>query len=351
MTSNDTNKVLCFGELLLRLSPDDKATWLTNKNIPVFIGGAELNVATAISNWGIDTRYFTSLPDNFLAHEVISYIKQLGIDPSCIPLSGNKIGIYFLPQGKDLKNAKVIYDRIGSSFYELKPKTIDWEPVLKDVTWVHFSAITPGLNKNLAALTKELVREAHKKNITISVDLNYRSKLWNHLNPLKIMPGLVNYCDVIMGNIWSVEQLLGIGFDNKLLEKNTKNTYLQIAECTSALLQKKFPKCKYIANTFRLETGVNEITYFSTLFSENILHASKEISNLKINNRIGSGDCFMAGLIYGLQKKIPLDQLLNFSAAAAICKMYEATDATAKTVDEILLYVNNPSMPVATGDQ
>lgn len=329
-------KVFCFGELLLRMSPLSNGEWITKNSIPTYVGGAELNVATALAKWGLPTKYFTALPDHSLSHELIDYLKKKNIDTSSINLSGNRIGLYFLPQGKDLKNAGVIYDRMHSSFSDLVPKMIDWDTILKDVEWLHFSAITPALNKNLVAVTKELLEVASAKKITISVDLNYRSKLWKYgKDPVKVMPELVEHCNVIMGNIWSAATLLDIPVDIKILRKNNKNAYIEHAEYTSKALMKKFPKCKHVANTFRFDKKNNGIHYFATLYSGKNLYVADEIESLDIKDKIGSGDCFMAGLIYGLQNKHEPQDIVNFAASAAVCKMYETNDATSKTVEQI----------------
>jgi 2-dehydro-3-deoxygluconokinase len=171
-------KVFCFGELLLRYSPAFNRQWIEDASMPVFIGGAELNVATALAKWSIPTKYVTALPGHALSQEIIQELQHKNIDVSSVLFQGNRIGTYYLPQGADLKNAGVIYDRAGSSFGELQPGMIDWDTTLKDCDWFHFSAISPALNENVAAVCKEALEAASAMGLTISVDLNYRSKLW-----------------------------------------------------------------------------------------------------------------------------------------------------------------------------
>src|SRR3954464_3508004 len=141
----DGGKVLCFGELLLRLCPDVNSQWLKQNNISVYVAGAEANAATDLALWGIPVSYLTSLPDNFLSKELLEYFKSKSVDASHILLQGERMGIYYLPKGADVKNVSVIYDRKNSSFSQLQPKTIGWENILQDVSWLHVSAITPGL--------------------------------------------------------------------------------------------------------------------------------------------------------------------------------------------------------------
>src|SRR5262245_57055108 len=147
--------VFCFGELLLRMSPSLERRWIKESVMPVYVGGAELNVASALANWNVHTKYCSALPDNYLSAEIIEEIKEKGIDVSAIRLYGNRIGTYYLPQGADLKNAGVIYDRAYSSFADLTPGMIDWEKELEGCTWFHFSAISPALNNNVAAVCRE----------------------------------------------------------------------------------------------------------------------------------------------------------------------------------------------------
>ena len=138
------NKVFCFGELLLRMSPVLDKEWIKNSGMTVYIGGAELNVANALAKWKVPVKYFTALPDNYLSKEILEHLEESNIDTTAINISGNRIGIYFLPQGTDLKHAGVIYDRAHSSFAELKPGMINWDAALEGCSWFHFSAISPG---------------------------------------------------------------------------------------------------------------------------------------------------------------------------------------------------------------
>ena len=330
------NKIFCFGELLLRLSPDAEGNWLQQNSMLLFIGGAELNVATALANWNIPVKYCSALPNNYLSSSIIKYLQQKNIDPSAIHISGNRIGSYYIQQGKDLKNAAVIYDRAYSSFAELKPGMIDWDEVLQDVCWFHFSAISPALNENSAAVCLEGIKAATKNNITISVDLNYRPKLWQYeKKAIDVMPALVEYCNVVMGNIWSANSLLGIAVDEKAVDYKTCNEYLQHAKITSAALMKKFTNCKLVANTFRFDKNAAGIEYYTSLFSNDEQFNSSIYSSDNIINKIGSGDCFMAGLIYGMQQQFTPQQTAAYATAAAFGKMQETGDATAQTIEQV----------------
>ena len=329
------NTIFCFGELLLRLSPELGGKWLTQSRMPVYIGGAELNTATALAKWNVPVAYCTVLPDNYLSKEICDELSKRNICLDPLIFSGNRIGSYYLPQGSDLKNAGVIYDRAYSSFSELQPGLIDWDAVLKNVSWFHFSAISPALNQNIATVCKEVVDVASKKRITISIDLNYRSKLWQYgIKPKEIMQALVEHCDVIMGNIWSADDLLGIGTDADIHNKKSKSDYLEHAKKTAQIIMHNFSKCKSVANTFRFDDG-DGIRYYTALDTNDSQFVSQEFSTNKVVDKVGSGDCFMAGLIYGFYNKLASQEIIDFATAAAFNKLFIRGDATTSTVEEI----------------
>jgi 2-dehydro-3-deoxygluconokinase len=329
-----TKKVLSFGELLLRICPDGDGGWLTTNSLPFYVGGAEANVATALALWGTPSAYFSALPDNLLCRQLAAYLEEKGVDTSRMLFQGERLGLYFLPKGKDLKNASVIYDRAYSSFAALKPGTIDWDAVLADVGWLHFSAISPALSKQLALVCEELLKAAAgRKGLTISVDLNYRAKLWQYgVSPVEVMPGLVEYCDLVMGNLWAAEKMLGVGVDETLV---AAGDYLQHARLTSERIMEQFPRVKYVANTFRFDKGAGGIQYYTALYSGGTLYNSREYVSEKILDKVGSGDCFMAGLIRGLYGGQGVQETLEFATAAAYQKLFIPSDATDQRADVI----------------
>jgi len=328
-------KVLSFGEMMLRISPDEGGEWLKENAFPFFIAGAELNVATALGLWGVPSKYITALPDNGMAHQIVGFLEEQNIDMSDVLYHGSRLGLYFLTKGKDLKNDALIYDRAHSSFSELKPGMIDWDKHFEGVSWFHFSAICPAINQNVADVCKEALEVASRKNITISVDLNYRSKLWQYgKRPEEIMPGLVQYCDLIMGNVWAVETMLGIPITPDIHESGQKSIYLKEALKTSEELMRQYHKCKAVANTFRCDAK-KEISYYAALYTEGDLYSSDEYCSSEIINKVGSGDCFMAGLIYGFYNNFDPQQTLEFATAAAFEKLFIESDTTNIPATEI----------------
>ena len=325
--------VLSFGEILLRLSPLLQGEWLEQNNVSAYVGGAELNVAAALAKWNIPVMYCSAMPDNFLSREIINYIEQKGINTSAFYFGGERIGIYYLPQGADLKHAGVIYDRVHSSFADLRPGMIDWDEVLENVSWFHFSAISPAVSEDAADVCEEALKAASAKKITISADLNYRAKLWQFgKKPVEVMPSLVKYCDVIMGNVWSANTLLGIPVDENIHSDTSKEAYLNHSLKTSQQIQQKFPKCTSVANTFRLDYKEQGIRYFTALYQNEKQVSSPEFLADTIADKVGSGDCFMAGLIYGLYNHHPQQKVIDFATSAAYGKLYEKGDITSQDV-------------------
>lgn len=323
------------------MSPLVNGGWIAQQQIPTFIGGAEANVATALAGWQVPVGYCTAMPDNYLANDIDAYFRHKGIDTGGIHRSGDRVGIYYLQQGADLKHAGVIYDRAYSSFAALRPGMINWEEVLQDVSWFHFSAISPALNEHLPAVCREALEVASAKGITISVDLNYRAKLWQYgKRPSEVMPELVQYCDLIMGNIWAANTLLGIPVLKNLVDRDTKQAYLEHAVLTSADITDHYPKCKAVANTFRFEQGPGGIEYYAALFRDNQLYVSPHFTTDQVLDKIGSGDCFMAGLIQGMYNDHAAQQTISFAAAAAFGKLNELGDATGQTIAQVQAIMN-----------
>lgn len=328
-------KVLCFGELLLRISPAPHHDIAEKHPMLLYMGGAEANVATALAGWDIPVKYCTALPDNFMSRHVIDYLEYKGIYTSSILLTGNRIGLYYLERGADLKGG-MVYDRDNSSFSQLKRGVIDWDKVLGDVEWLNFSAISPALNESVADVCLEAVEAATQKGITISVDLNYRSRLWKYgKQPIDIMAKLVAHCDVVMGNIWSANSLLGTAIDEQIHDKKSKAAYIAHAESTADEIISRFPKVKTVANTYRFDGQENNILYFTHLFTDGKHFASADFTCKGVVDRSGSGDCFMGGLIYGLYNRHQPQDILDYATAAAFGKLQEYGDSTGQDIISI----------------
>lgn len=332
-------KVLSFGEILLRICPDMSEDWVSSNQLPFYVGGAELNVATALALWEVPSAYLSAMPDNAICQSILEYLKAKRVDVSKMKLTGDRLGLYYLPKGKDLKNAGVIYDRANSSYAALSRGDIDWDAVFDGVSWFHFSAICPAINQEIADLCLDAVIAAKEKGIFVSLDLNFRSKLWKYgKSPIEVMPAMADYCDLIMGNIWAAHNMLGTSLAEpfrEVLPTYPKEDLLKQATKTSQELITRFKNCSYVANTFRFDYKEKGIQYYTTLYVQDSLTVSNEYVSENILDRVGSGDCFMAGLIYGLYNGKSNQETLAFATAAAYDKLYIPSDATTSTVSDI----------------
>jgi 2-dehydro-3-deoxygluconokinase len=326
------NMILCFGEILLRMSPQPNGQWIHDSYMPVFIGGAELNTAVALAKWGLPVKYFSALPNNNLSLDIKNYLEHKNINVSQLLFQGNKIGNYFLPQGTGLSNADVVYDRELSSFSQLKPGTINWDAVFENCSWFHFSTINAMLNKNIGLICLEAVKAASAKGLTISIDLNYRPKLYtNDSNVIDVISKLVNHCDFIMGNLWSVERFFGIKTNLTASHENTKDELLKVAKDSINQLRRANPKAATIVYTFRMEKQ-----YYSIMKNGDTFFTSHEFDLENTIDKAGSGDCFMAGIITSFWNNYSPQKAVNFASAAAVGKMKEKGDSTNQSIESIL---------------
>lgn len=327
--------VLSMGEILLRMIPDEEGAWLRTQQIPFSLGGAELNVATDLAHWEIPSRYFTAMPDNTLSWQILGFLKEKKMDISSVHLGSGRLGIFYLTQGTDMKNDSLIYDRARSTFSQLRTGMIDWETVLQGVSWLNFSAISPGISQDAADLCEEALIEASKLNISISMDLNYRAKLWQYgKNPDQIVPKLLPYCDLIMGNIWSIEKMAGLKSCPKIPHSGERKDYETLGLLYSEMVTEQYPNCQVVANTFRFEEE-KKIQYYASLYENKEIHHSREYQTDSFIDKVGSGDCFMAGLIYGYYQEWDPQRILDYATAAAFDKLFIKGDATTSHPQEI----------------
>lgn len=339
--------ILCFGEILLRMSPEPG--WPAKPAIQTFVGGAEINVAIALGTWGVPVSAGTALPESFVAAQMISYLQDHGIDSRKVLRQPGRIGTYYLNQGADLKSAGVVYDRSGSSFADMEPDSVDWDKYLEGITHLHLTAISPAVSKSAAACCMQLLQAAAKKDICISLDLNYRDKLWKYgADPGIVMPAIARYAHIIMGNIWAANRMLHTPLDEQAATTTDPAALTQMAEATSRQIMAGFPNCKIVANTFRFNEKDGQVLYFGTLYSEGKIYASRQQRYANTVDKAGSGDCFMAGLLYGILHKKDAQQIVDFATATATGKFYEMGDHTRQSIDQIEKKVaeNNQSVTI-----
>lgn len=327
--------IFSFGEILLRYALPMEQNWLQGANINAYLGGAEMNVAVALANWGETVKYCSVVPDNYLGNQLIRDLENAQIDASAVLKKGDRVGVYYVPEGEDTKNAGVFYDRANSAFSQLKVGQIDWETVLDGCDWFHFSAIAAALNHDVTAVCHEALQMAEKKGLRISLDLNYRSKLWQYVaSPVAIMQPLAAYCDVVMGNVWAANTLLGVPLGDAEKDRFHQENCLTQAHQTAQILFETYPKIKTVANTYRFTEGEN-VHYYATLHDKKQDFCSSIFETNQVIDKVGSGDCFMAGLIYGLRQDFNYQEIIDFSAAAAFGKLQEKGDATKQKLADI----------------
>ncbi|MHA1292915.1 MAG: PfkB family carbohydrate kinase [Promethearchaeota archaeon] len=210
-----SNKILTFGEIMLRLSPPNYQRFIQARSYDAVFGGGEANVAVSLANFGFQVDFVTKIPENEIGDACIYFLRQYGVNTKKIIRGGNRIGIYFLEMGSSVRPSKVIYDRANSAISESKLEEFNWNILFEGISWFHWTGITPGISQNLAKICHKACKIAKEKNITISCDLNYRSKLWKYgKDPTMVMPELVKYCDIIIGNEEDAEKVLGIKAPN-----------------------------------------------------------------------------------------------------------------------------------------
>ncbi len=326
----DWTKILCFGELLLHFAPDSEGNWLNEQSLKMYVGGAEYNVAVALSQWKNPVKLLSALPENFVGNHLELQLKNKGIEVLAEKTQG-RIGTFYLSSDGDMQNASVVYDRFPSVFTQSDFEAFSDDEIFSGVKWLHISTITPALSDHAFHKCLQIMKEARTRNITVSLDLNYRALLWQNQNPYKIKE-LMPFVNVLMGNIWSVEQFLDIPIEYELNGKFGDENLLKQAEKTALEIRKQFPEVEKIANTFRFTNG-EQVNYFATLFVDEELLVSEKYNSDKIEERVGSGDSFMAALIHGILKENPDQKILEESTKVAFKKLFIKGDAIDESIN------------------
>ncbi|QIK53321.1 sugar kinase [Dysgonomonas sp. HDW5B] len=329
-------KVVTFGEIMLRLSAPGYQRFIQSNNLNATFGGGEANVAVSLSNYGIPTDFVTRLPKNDIADWCISDLRKYNVGTSNIQRGGDRVGIYFLETGAVARASKVVYDRANSAIAEIKPGMINWREIFKDAQWFHWTGITPALSQGAADACLEAIKIANEMGVTVSTDLNYRKNLWKYGKTAdQVMPALVEGCDIILGNEEDAEKVFGIkpeGFDVAHTGGEVNAAEFE-SVCTQ--MMKKFPRAKKVIITLRGSINANHNTWGGCLYS-NKLYQSKRYDISHIVDRVGGGDSFMGGLIYGLITYPQDDQkALEFAVAASCLKHTIYGDYNLVTVSEV----------------
>lgn len=324
-------KFVTFGEIMLRLAPMGYDRFVQSKEFGVVYGGGEANVAVSLANYGKDACFVTKLPAHEIGQSAVNELRRYGVDTSKIIRGGERIGIYYCEKGASQRPSKVIYDRTHSSIADAKREDFNWKEIFKDAEWFHFTGITPALSDECAAITLDAVKAAKEAGVMVSVDLNFRKKLWSSEKAGKVMGELVKYCDLVIANEEDAEKVFGIKAEETditggtLSNEGYKNVASQLVE--------RF-NLKYVAITLRESFSASDNGWSAMLYDGKDYYNSKKYK-IHIVDRVGGGDSFGAGLIYGLSSGLSNQDSLEYAVAASCLKHSVEGDFNLVSLEEV----------------
>ncbi len=329
-------KVVTFGEIMLRLTPPNVRRFSQANSFDVIYGGGESNVAVSLANYGVPVDFVSRIPDNDIGQCALMELRKRGVNTQHIVRGGERLGIYFLEIGAVSRGSKVVYDRAHSGMATIEKGMVDWETVFKDADWFHWTGITPALSQGAADACLEAIQTANKMGVTVSTDLNYRKKLWKYgKQPGEVMPDLVAGCDIILGNEEDAEKHFGLHPENVDVTQGHSvdaKSYLSVLK----QLMGMFPRAKKVITTLRGSISASHNSWSGVLYDGDTLYEAPTYQITHIVDRVGGGDSFMAGLIYGLLTYPEDDQkALNFAVAASCLKHTIYGDANLSTIEEV----------------
>ena len=324
-------KVVTFGELLLKLSPHNYQRILQTDSFNVEYSGAEANVAVSLANFGIPVSFVSKVPNQEIGTSAINAIRSYGVITDNIIQGEGRLGIYFSEKGASQRSSKVIYDRHYSAFSESTSSDYDWDLIFEDAEWFHFSGITPALSDSVANICLEACKKAKEKGLTVSCDLNYRSKLWSREKASAVMKALAPYIDVCISNESDISDVFGIK------AANTDEEYESVDDIAYSVVAKELSEkygFKAVAITLRHSISASDNIWSAVLCDGKTSYYGKKYS-IHIVDRIGGGDSFSAGLIYGFINKKEPQYILDFAVAASCLKHSIEGDFNMVTVEEV----------------
>jgi len=324
---------ITFGEVMLRLKSPAFERLLQTPNLEATFGGGELNVAVSLATFGVQASYVTVLPSNPIADACLREMRSLGVDTSLIARGGERIGVYYVEAGTNMRPSTVLYDRVGSSISTARPGTFDWQKIFTGVTWFHLTGITPAISQSAADLCLEAMQTARHLGLTISLDYNYRKNLWKYgVTAREMMPRLASLADVGIGNEEDCQNALGIE-----LSENVTTGHLS-ADKYKVLCEKvleAFPNLKMQAITLRESYSADHNGWAACQHNREGFLVSRKYDITDIVDRVGSGDAFAAGLIFSLEQGKPATEALEFGVAASGLKHTIMGDYNRVTLAEV----------------
>jgi 2-dehydro-3-deoxygluconokinase len=329
------NKVVTFGEIMLRLATPDYKRISQTSEFTATYGGGEANVAVSLSNYGVPVDFITRLPKNDIGRACKMDLQKYGVGVDQIVYGGERLGIYFLETGAVSRGSKVVYDRSHSAISEIKTGMVDWAKVFQDANWFHWTGITPAISQSAADVCLEAIQKANEMGITVSCDLNYRKNLWKYGKTAgEVMPDLVAGTDIVLGNEEDAEKVLGVKPEG--VDVTGGQVEGAAYESVSKQIMQSFPRCKKVITTLRGSVNANHNSWSGVLWDGKKLLEAPTYQITHIVDRVGGGDSFMGGLIYGLLTYKNNDQkALNFAVAASCLKHTVYGDFNQVTVDEV----------------
>ncbi len=321
---------------MLRLAPPGFLRFSQTNTFDAIYGGGESNVAVSLANYGIPVDFVTRLPDNDIGKCAMMEMRKRGVGIGHIIFGGERLGIYFLETGAVSRGSKVVYDRANSAISTIKPGMINWDRVFEGAQWFHWTGITPAISQGAADVCLDAIQAANRLGITVSTDLNYRKKLWKYgKRPAEIMPDLVAGCDVILGNEEDAEKHFDIHPEEvDVTQGESMDAQAYVSVCKQ--LMKRFPNAKKVIVTLRGSISASHNTWSGVLYNGTEFLSAPTYQITHIVDRVGGGDSFMGGLIYGLLHYPDDDQLaLNYAVAASCLKHTIYGDANQVTIDEV----------------
>lgn len=310
------SKIVCFGEIMLRLNPEGYLRLLQAERFEASYAGGEANVAVSLANYGEDVSFVSKVPLNDIGQNAINALRKYGVDTKEVVRGGPRLGIYFLEKGASQRGSKVIYDRSGSSIALVKREEFDWDKILEKTCWFHFTGITPALGGDLPNICLDAIKKAKEKNITVSCDLNYRSKLWSKTEAKEVMSVLMPYVDICIANEEDASDVFGISSSDTDIStgKLSKTGYEKVAK----ELYSRF-NLRYVAITLRGSHSANDNNWSGLLYDGQDCFFAKEYL-IHIVDRVGGGDSFVGGLIHALLQGINNQDVIEYAVAASCLK-------------------------------
>ena len=332
-------KVVTFGEIMLRLAPQGFLRFSQANSFDVVYGGGESNVAVSLANYGVPVDFVTRLPKNDIGECALMEMRKRNVGTEHILFGGERLGIYFLETGAVSRGSKVVYDRAHSSMSTIEPGMVDWKAVFKDAGFFHWTGITPAISQSSTDACLEAVKVASEMGVTISTDLNYRAKLWKYCDDAKreeIMTELTSYCDIVLGNEEDAEMHFGIKPEGIAVQTEGHNVKAEAFLSVCKQMMEKFPRAKKVITTLRGSISASHNTWAGVLYDGEKMFETRQYQITDIVDRVGGGDSFMGGLIYGLLTYPNDDQkALDFAVAASCLKHTIKGDANLVTVPEV----------------